>query len=233
MVLKILGALIEPTDRYSTKFHRNFAITLTALIKIVVSSLLPVSVVTFCYLAYNYENYQLLNASTWTAQQWSLVLIGIWSLGEIVFYLHCLNLKRHFSKTSSTLQLTSSQRLFYLHRVLDHNPAVFKSLAKWFHKRDALNADDDIQLEHIEEWLAWAFFNKLKKNLTSDELDEMNGIVEICMKMDPSLVRTRSARTTATGDYKPLEFMMLNLDPIKFQHKPLIGYFVSCCHMMV
>lgn len=112
--------------------------------------------------------------------------------------------------------------------ILSHNPTVFKTLTKWFHKRDELNIEDDIQLEHIEEWLSWAFFNKLKRNLTYEELNELNWIVEKCLKMDASLVRNRNTRTTATGHYKPLEFMMLNLDPIKFQHKPFIGYLVSC-----
>lgn len=228
MVLRLLGTIIEPTDRYSTKSHRVCAIALTALIKIVVSSVTPASFVTFCYLAYNYQKYQLLLASQiWAAQQWSLMVASIWSLAEIGFYLHCLYVKRQFSSSSSTLELTWTKRLFYLQRVLDHNPNIFKSLTKWFHKRDKLNAEDDVNLEHIEDWLSWAFFNKLKKNLRHDELNELHEIVEKCLQMDHSLARLRTAKTTATGDYKPLEFMMLNLDPIKFQHKPLIAYLVS------
>lgn len=227
MVLRLLGTLIEPTDRYSTESHRKFAVVLTALIKIVVSSVTPLSFLISLYLAYNYENYRTLNTSIWDSQQWSLVVFTIWSLAEIVFYFHCLNLKRIFSNTSSTLQLTWSERIFYCERILNHNPTVFKSLTRWFHKRDKLNYEDNIQLEHIEEWLSWAFFNKLKKNLRQDELDELNGIVEYCLKRDPSMVRNQNTFTTATGDYKPLECMMLNLDPIRFQHKPLIGYVVG------
>lgn len=225
MVLNLLGSLIEPTDRYTTKSHREFAIILTALIKIVVSSVTPAAFLTFLYLAYNYEIYHQFYSPIWQSQHWYILLVTIWSLAEIAFYLHCQNVKRMFSNTSSTLQLTWSKRLFYLERILNHNPQLFKSLTRWFHKRDEL--DDDIQLEHIEEWLSWAFFNKLKKNLTLEELNELNLIVEKCLKMDPSLVRNRTTRTMATGKYKPLEFMMLNLDPIKFQHKPVIAYLVS------
>lgn len=116
MVLRILGSLIEPTDRYSTKSHRTFAIALTAVIKIFVSSVTPASFLTFLYLAYNYENYQILNSSSWKSQQWSLVLVTIWSLLEIGFYFYCLNVKRIFSNKSSTLELTWSERLFYLER---------------------------------------------------------------------------------------------------------------------
>ncbi len=224
MVLKILGTLIEPTDRYSTKSHRISAIVLTALIKIVVSSVTPASFVTLGYLAYNYQNYQLLNAQIWTSQQWSLVAVSIWSLMEIGFYLHCLNVKRLFSNTSATLELTWGKRLFYLKKVLDHNPNVLKSLAKWFHKRDELNYEDDIYLDHIEDWLSWAFFNKLKKNLKVEELYELHTIVQEAMQIDPSLAKLCKRRA---GDYKPLDFMMLNLDPIEFQHKPLIAYLVS------
>lgn len=227
MVLSLLGSLIEPTDRYTTKSNRDFAIVLTAFIKILVSSITPASFLTFLYLAYNYENYQQLNSPIWETQVWFLVSITIWSLIEIVFYFHCQNVKRIFSNTSSTLELTWSKRLFYLERVLSHNPNIFKSLAKWFHKHDELNGN--IQLEHIEEWLSWAFFNKLKTNLTPEELNELNMIVEKCLQADPSLVRNKCTRTKATGDYTPLEFMKLNLDPIEFQHKPFIGYLVSCC----
>lgn len=227
MVLNLLGSLIEPTDRYSTKSNRDFAIVLTALIKIVVSSVTPASFLTFLYLAYNYENYQQLNSPIWESDQLFLLFITIWSLAEVVFYLHCQNVKRIFSNTSSTLELTWSKRLFYLERVLSHQPNIFKSLAKWFHKHDELNGN--IQLEHIEEWLSWAFFNKLKNHLTPEELNELNMIVEKCLQIDPSFVRNRNTRTTATGELTPLEFMKLNLDPIQFQHKPLIGYLVSCC----
>lgn len=228
MILKLLGTLIKPSDQYSTKSHRRFAIVLSELIKIVVSSVVVASFVTFCYLSYNYQNFQILNSSIWTLQQWSLVIVSIWTVLEIAFYLYCLNVKRNFSNTSSILQLTLSEKLFHLQRILDHNPNVFKSLEKWFHKRDALNADDEIKLEHIEEWLSWAFFNKLARKMTQDELFELNLIVEKCLERDPSLGRLRNARSTATGDYKRLEFMMLSLDPIQFQHKPLFAYLVSC-----
>lgn len=230
MVLKLLGTLIEPTDRYSTKSHRISAIVLTAIIKIFVSSFTPAAFVTFCYLIYNHQEYQLLlTTPVWTSYQWGLVVATIWSLVEIVFYLHCLNVKRFFSNTSSTLEITWTERLFYLQRVLDHNPTVYKSLAKWFHKRDELNADDDIYLEHIEDWLSWAFFNKMKMNLTHNELDELHAIVEKWLQVDPSVAALRKAESNAPEhDYKPMEFMRLNLDPIRFQHKPLIAYTVSC-----
>lgn len=227
-MLKLLGTLIEPTDRYSTKSHRISAVVLTALIKVIVSSITPASFVAFGYLTYNHQQYQLLTSPNWTSLQWSVVVAIIWSCMEIGFYFHCLNIKRLFSNISSTPALTWTERLFYLQRVLHHNPTVFESLAKWFHKRDELNSDDDIQLEHIEDWLSWAFFNKLKRNLSQAELCELHGIVMKCVQVDPSLTRRKTATTTsAMGDYKPLEFMMLNLDPIKFQHKPLIGYVVS------
>lgn len=232
MVLKLLGTLIEPTDRYSTKTHRVSAVVLTKLIKIVVGSITPASFVTFAYLVYLYfrHNYQLqlLTASiwTWTPNQWCFLTAGIWSLMEIGFYLHCLNVKRLFAKTSSTPELTWTKRLLYLQRVLDHNPHVYKTLTKWFHKRNELNAEDDVQLEHIKDWLSWAFFNKMKKNLTSDELGELDAIVKICLQIDPTLDGL-DKEGKSPGDYKPMKFMRLNLDPIQVQHKPLIAYVVS------
>lgn len=223
MVLKLLGSLIEPTDRYSTKSHRISAVVLTKLIKIVVSSFTPLAFITFCYLAFNYQKYYILTAQIWTSQQWILLIASVWSLLEIGFYLHCLNVKRIFSNTSSTLELTWAKRVFYLQRVLDHNPTVFKSLARWFHKRDVLNAEDEIYLENFEDWLSWAFFNKLKVNLTPNELHELHAIMEICLKQDPGAA---ALRHEDAGSRKPLEFMRLNLDPIVFQHKPLIAYMV-------
>ncbi|KAG4072329.1 hypothetical protein HA402_004261 [Bradysia odoriphaga] len=223
MVLKLLGTLIEPTDRYSTKSHRISAVVLTILIKIVVSSFTPAAFVTFAYLTYNYQKYYQLTGQIWTSQQWLLVTATIWSLFEIGFYLHCLYVKRLFSRTSSTLELTWAKRVFHLQRVLDHNPTVFKSLARWFHKRDELNSEDDIYLEHFEDWLSWAFFNKLKSNLTRNEVHELHAIMEICLKQDPSAAALRNEDTEIR---KPLEFMRLNLDPIVFQHKPLIAYMV-------
>ncbi|KAJ6640864.1 hypothetical protein Bhyg_05797 [Pseudolycoriella hygida] len=223
MVLRLLGTLIEPTDRYSTKSHRISAIVLTTIIKIVVSSFMPASFVTFCYLAYNYHLFYMPPTTPGTSQQWLLLTATIWSLLEIGFYLYCLNVKRRFSHTSSTLELTWEKRVFYVQRVLDHNPTVFKSLAKWFHKRDELNVEDDIYLEHFEDWLSWAFFNKMKSNLTNNEMHELHAIMDMCLKRDPSVAAMRNENGRSR---KPLEFMRLNLDPIAFQHKPLIAYLV-------
>lgn len=217
MVLKLLGSLIEPTDRYSTKIHRISATVLTKLIKIVVSSFMPAAFITLSYLAFNYQKYYLLTTQVWTSHQWLLVTATVWSLFEIGFYLHCLNVKRKFSGTSATLQMTWAKRLYYVQRVLDHNPTVFKSLARWFYKRD-------IHLEDFEDWFSWAFFNKLKSNLTPNELNELQAIMDICLGRDESSDALKNKRIETQKS--PSKFMRLNLDPIVFQHKPLIAYMV-------
>lgn len=216
MVLKLLGRLIEPTDRYSTKSHRISAIVLTKLIKIVVSSFMPAAFITLSYLAYNYQKFYLLTTQVWTSHQWLLAIATVWSLFEIGFYLYCLNVKRKFSGTSATLEMNWAKRLYYLQRVLDHNPTVFKSLARWFHTRD-------IYLDDFEDWFSWAFFNKLKGKLTQDELCELQEIMDISVGRDASLDALKNKRTVTK---KSSDFMRLNLDPIVFQHKPLIAYMV-------
>ena len=116
-VLNLLGTLVSSTDRYKSVAHRQFAVILTAVIKLVVGSVTPLAFLGSALLAYNFDKYKLLFAPTWTSSQWTLVAITLWCIAEVSFYIHCINLKSKFTKNRPYTKLSQSERLFYLRQI--------------------------------------------------------------------------------------------------------------------
>jgi len=212
-IFSFLGSLVDPTNQYKSYSHQVFSQSLVWVITLVVGNVTTLGFLGLGLMTTGWL-FSLYDMSTVT-NSWFLSFLGIWALVEVWFYFYCLTLKQKLEAPMTFPSLSRMQKEFILDKVLDTCADPRGALVRWFH----LHPPEDVGLEGFRIWLSWAFFGKLYPDLSEQETEELDMLVEKTIQKCPNVVEP-SSKTQ-------LNFMRLHLDEVAVQHKPFVAYVVS------
>jgi len=140
-------------------------------------------------------------------------VLGGWALAEAAFVVYFLRRRRQLQRHLPLRQLPPAERDLLFRRCMAAITDMEAFLVGWF--RGA--APGDIWRGNVEQWLAWAFFQRRWAELSPDEVKE---VAERIATME-----ARLGRRFAPGYNRRIRSMRVTLDPLAIYYKPL-GYYV-------
>jgi hypothetical protein len=169
--------------------------------------LTPIFFAIFIYLIFDFN---------WESS-WLNYILFIYSSIEIIFYFK-FQIKLHRSQIRNNIPHTSPERRLEIwNTIINSYPSSecpYNFLNSWF-GTDKLQ---DIGYNSIKKWLAWALYNRNIEELTLDNIEEIENMINVVEKEKNFKFNNH--------DYN-FDVMHLTCDPVKAYHKPFIYYIAT------
>jgi pimeloyl-ACP methyl ester carboxylesterase len=146
----------------------------------------------------------------------SFGVVAVWSLVETAFHLYQLLLGRliEFNGLGAVPDpMTPTERQHLFEHCLSHAPDMANLLSSWFRGVPI----QDISLDNVKDWLAWAFYSKYPYDL--DEGEEVQ--IEWMLK---TVAATPVGAKLSPVKRKHMDCMRLTLDEVHVSPRPLVFY---------
>jgi pimeloyl-ACP methyl ester carboxylesterase len=155
--------------------------------------------------------------------------IHIWFAIELLFYGYFLYTRKRLQRISNYIPLSDKECVKLFERSLAEIGDLGEFLSGWFrvhqtpHVRSGITRDlscrlEDIYVDNIREWLAWAFYGKTLEQVAKDEVAtaRLTWMIERVSQVKQHVF---------PAGYNPnVRALRLNVEPFSAKHRPFILY---------